>query len=59
MAAYEARKQEAEAQGKRLDSEAIVRPKIKLFSCLEVFTQSEVVEQFFSTAVNGKTTARK
>ncbi|KAI4471556.1 ubiquitin carboxyl-terminal hydrolase [Holotrichia oblita] len=59
VAAYEARKQETEAQGKKLDPEFIVRPKIKLFSCLEVFIQSEIVEQFFSTAVNGKTTARK
>ncbi|KRT81918.1 Peptidase, partial [Oryctes borbonicus] len=59
VAAYELRKQETEAQGKRLDPEFIIRPKIKLFSCLEVFIQSEIVEQFFSTAVNGKTTARK
>lgn len=59
VAAYEARKAEAEAQGKRLEPDAIVRPKIKLFSCLEAFTQMEIVEQFYSTAVNAKTTARK
>lgn len=57
--AYEARKAEAEAQGKKLAPEELVRPKIKLFSCLEAFTQSEIVEQFYSTALKDKTTARK
>lgn len=59
VSAYEARKAEFEAQGKRLEPEALVRPRIKLFSCLEAFTQTEIVEQFYSTAVNAKTTARK
>ncbi|CAH1967877.1 unnamed protein product [Acanthoscelides obtectus] len=59
VAAYEARKSEAEAQGKRLESDAIVRPKIKLFSCLELFTQSEVINNFYSSAVNGNVQARK
>ncbi|KAK4872646.1 hypothetical protein RN001_014675 [Aquatica leii] len=59
VSAYEARKAELEAGGKKMDQQAVVRPKIKLFSCLEVFTQSEIVEQFYSTALNAKTTARK
>lgn len=59
VAAYEARKQEAEAQGKKLDPGSLVRPKIKFFSCLESFTQSEVINNFFSSAVNGNVTARK
>lgn len=59
VTAYETRKAEAEAQGKRLPPEELVRPKIKLFSCLEAFTQSEIVEQFYSTALKDKTTARK
>lgn len=59
MSAYETKKAEAESQGKRLDPNLLVRPKLKLFSCLEVFTQSEIVEQFYSTALNAKTTARK
>lgn len=59
VAAYEARKLEAEAQGRKLEPDALVRPKIKLFSCLEAFTQMEIVEQFYSTALNAKTTARK
>ncbi|XP_022900127.2 ubiquitin carboxyl-terminal hydrolase 5 [Onthophagus taurus] len=59
VTAYEAKKLEAEKLGNRFEPESLVRPKIKLFSCLELFTQSEVVEQFFSTALNSKTTARK
>lgn len=59
VSAYEARKREAEAQGKKLGPEELVRPRIKLFSCLEAFTQVETIEQFYSTAVKAKTTARK
>lgn len=37
----------------------LVRPKLTLDDCLAAFTASELVEQFFSTAINGKTTASK
>jgi flagellar biosynthesis regulator FlbT len=37
----------------------IVRPCIKLSSCLESFVQSEIIEQFFNTALNQRTTAQK
>lgn len=59
VAAYEARKAETEAQGKRLDPESIVRPKIKFFSCLESFTETEVINNFYSSAINGNVQARK
>lgn len=59
VCAYEARRFEAESQGKKFDTEPFVRPHIKLFSCLEMFAETELVEQFFSTAINSKTTARK
>lgn len=59
VAAYEARKAELEKEGKRLDSSELVRPKIRLFSCLESFTQTEIINNFYSTAVKGNTTARK
>lgn len=59
VAAYELRKAELEANGKKMDTNTIVRPRIKLFSCLELFGQTENVEQFYSTALNAKTTARK
>nr|CAD7445608.1 unnamed protein product [Timema bartmani] len=41
------------------DLDHVVRPRVKLFSCLDSFSQSEIVEQFYSTAINAKTTARK
>lgn len=41
------------------DVSEIVRPHIKLFSCLESFVQSEVIEQFFNAALNQNTTAQK
>lgn len=49
----------AEKEGRRLDPEALVRPKIPLSACLDTFAQPETVEQFYSTAINAKTTAKK
>lgn len=59
VAAYEAQKKEAEAKGQKLDSNTLVRPRIKLSSCLESFSRTEIVEQFYSSALNEKTIAHK
>lgn len=59
VAAYEALKNEAEAKGQKLDSNVLVRPRIKLSSCLQAFIRSETVEQFYSSALNERTTAQK
>lgn len=59
VTAYETQKKEAEAKGQKLDSNTLVRPRIKLSSCLESFSRSEIVEQFYSSALNEKTTANK
>lgn len=59
VTAYETQKKEAEAKGQKLDSNALVRPRIKLSSCLESFSRSEIVEQFYSSALNEKTIAHK
>lgn len=59
VTAYEARKAEAEAQHKKLEPNALVRPKIKFFSCLESFLQNEIINNFYSTAVKGNVFARK
>lgn len=59
VAAYEAQKAEADAKGQKLDSNAFVRPRIKLSSCLQTFVRPETVEQFYSSALNEKTTAQK
>jgi ubiquitin carboxyl-terminal hydrolase 5/13 len=59
VAAYETKKLEAEKGGKKLLPNAVVRPKINFLSCLELFTQSEVINNFYSSAVNANVTARK
>lgn len=59
MAAYENLKKEAEEKGQKLDSSALVRPRLKLSSCLETFIRSETVEQFYSSALNSRTIAYK
>lgn len=41
------------------DPKDIVRPRISLASCLEAFAAPATVEDFFSTAINAKSTATK
>ncbi|KAE8747199.1 hypothetical protein FOCC_FOCC006066 [Frankliniella occidentalis] len=57
--AYEKSKKEAEEKGIKLDNVPIVRPRIKLTSCLDVFTQAENINGFFSTACQAKVVAQK
>lgn len=57
--AYEARRLEAEKNGEKLPPEDVVRPKIPLKACLEKFAEIETVEQFFSSAINDTTFAKK
>uniref|UniRef100_A0A6P7GSY8 Ubiquitin carboxyl-terminal hydrolase n=1 Tax=Diabrotica virgifera virgifera TaxID=50390 RepID=A0A6P7GSY8_DIAVI len=59
VSAYEARKAEIEKQGKRLEPDAIVRPKIRFISCLESFSEPELINNFYSSAVQENVTARK
>ncbi|KAJ1526653.1 hypothetical protein ONE63_008237 [Megalurothrips usitatus] len=59
VAAYERSKQEAEAKGTKLDNVPIVRPRIKLSSCIESLAQSESINGFFSTACQAKVVAQK
>ncbi|CAH2095956.1 unnamed protein product [Euphydryas editha] len=56
---YERRRAAAEATGQRLDPSQMVRPQIPFQACLESFMKEETVEQFFSSAVNKKVTAKK
>ncbi|KAG8231725.1 hypothetical protein J437_LFUL013189 [Ladona fulva] len=62
VAAYEeAQKSEKEqglAAANRVEPRPVVRPRIKLESCLECFIRSETVD-FYSTAVNQNTSATK
>lgn len=56
---YEEDKLLAESEGRKMPDDSLVRPKISLQSCLEKFAEPEKVEQFYSTALNDKTTASK
>ncbi|ELT92166.1 hypothetical protein CAPTEDRAFT_182887 [Capitella teleta] len=59
VAAWEAKKADLEQQKKFVDPKDIVRPRISLTSCLEAFTAPEVINDFYSTAIQGQTTAKK
>ncbi|XP_023941871.2 ubiquitin carboxyl-terminal hydrolase 5 isoform X2 [Bicyclus anynana] len=56
---YEARRAHAEAIGQRLDASHTVRPHIPFQACLDSFMKEDLVEQFFSSALNKKVTAHK
>ncbi|XP_070502099.1 ubiquitin carboxyl-terminal hydrolase 5 [Chironomus tepperi] len=56
---YEEAKVAAEREGRKMPDDSLVRPKLSLKSCLEKFAEPEKVEQFYSTALNDKTTASK
>merc|ERR1719447_2767846 len=59
VAEFKARKAELEAKGERMPGDEIVRAKIPIESVLEAFLQEEVVDDFYSSAIKGKTTAKK
>ncbi|KAK6132615.1 hypothetical protein DH2020_033645 [Rehmannia glutinosa] len=52
-------KAEKDARGEELSSEEIVRPRVPLMDCLECFSAPEELHDFYSTALNAKTTAVK
>lgn len=56
---YDQKVSEAESRNQKIDPNLHVRPRITLQSCLDRFGQTEMVEQFYSTAINGQTTAKK
>lgn len=41
------------------DPKEIVRPRISLADCVEAFSKDETVDDFFSTAINAKSVAKK
>ncbi|CAG5125346.1 unnamed protein product [Candidula unifasciata] len=51
--------QKAQAPSGLVDPKTIVRPIIPLFECLNVFQEAELVENFYSSAIRGKTAALK
>lgn len=59
LAAYEIKKEEILSKGDRMKPDDLVRPRIPLQACIEHFAAVETVEDFFSTAVQTKSTASK
>lgn len=57
--AYEKKKEELQQKGERIDPDSMVRSKIELSACLEAFSSTELVTDFYSTAVNRKVTVQK
>nr|CAG4636782.1 EOG090X0181 [Ceriodaphnia reticulata] len=56
---YNEKKKAAMAAGQPLKSEDVVRPKVTLQSCLEALVRQEEVQNYYSTAINGKTIVLK
>ncbi len=56
---YEEERVRAEKEGRRLPDDALVRPKISLQNCLNQYFETELIEQFYSTALDAKTIAGK
>ena len=59
VAEFEKRKAQAEVKGERLEPGDIVRPEIRLEDCLRLFTQQEVIADFYSSAVKRNVNAWK
>ncbi|KAL3639889.1 ubiquitin-specific protease ubp14 [Castilleja foliolosa] len=56
---YQKLKAEKDAKGEELTSNEIVRPRVPLMDCLECFSAHEELHDFYSSALNAKTTAVK
>ncbi|KAL0328520.1 UNVERIFIED_CONTAM: Ubiquitin carboxyl-terminal hydrolase 14 [Sesamum calycinum] len=52
-------KAEKSARGEELSSDEIVRPRVPLMDCLDCFSAPEELHDFYSSALNAKTTAVK
>ncbi|XP_070560700.1 LOW QUALITY PROTEIN: ubiquitin carboxyl-terminal hydrolase 5-like [Ptychodera flava] len=59
VAAFEIKKKECEEKKQPIGIDEIVRPRIPLSACLESFSQAEIVDDFYSSAIQAKSTASK
>uniref|UniRef100_A0A1D1YQ29 Ubiquitin carboxyl-terminal hydrolase n=1 Tax=Anthurium amnicola TaxID=1678845 RepID=A0A1D1YQ29_9ARAE len=57
--AFRRLKAEKSMEGMEVASDAIVRPRVPLEACLSTFSAPEEIHDFYSTALNAKTTAVK
>ncbi|XP_068753403.1 ubiquitin carboxyl-terminal hydrolase 5-like isoform X1 [Montipora capricornis] len=58
VAVYEQKQKEAEAKKEKLDPSEVVRPRVAMAACLEAFGAPEVVDDFYSTALQTKSVAQ-
>eukprot|EP00271_Cylindrocystis_brebissonii_P006504 TRINITY_DN19281_c0_g1_i1.p1 TRINITY_DN19281_c0_g1~~TRINITY_DN19281_c0_g1_i1.p1 ORF type:complete len:853 (+),score=178.72 TRINITY_DN19281_c0_g1_i1:93-2651(+) len=59
LAAFERLRKDKEAAGEKITDDEKVRPRVPLQACLEAFQSSEEITGFYSSAINGVTTAIK
>ncbi|XP_064642772.1 ubiquitin carboxyl-terminal hydrolase 5-like [Lineus longissimus] len=59
VAKYEAKKKLLQESGHAVDPKEIVRPKISLKNCIDAFLADEVVDDFYSTALESRSVASK
>ncbi|KAJ4982310.1 hypothetical protein NE237_033147 [Protea cynaroides] len=59
LEAFQRLKAEKSLEGKEISSEEIVRPRVPLEACLASFSAPEEIHDFYSVALNAKTTAIK
>uniref|UniRef100_A0A0E0JET7 Ubiquitin carboxyl-terminal hydrolase n=1 Tax=Oryza punctata TaxID=4537 RepID=A0A0E0JET7_ORYPU len=59
LEAFHEKKAAMDLDGKEVSNEEIVRPRVPLEACLASFSGAEEVPDFYSTALNSKTTAIK
>eukprot|EP00250_Pteridium_aquilinum_P014295 c21898_g1_i1 orf=273-2696(-) len=59
VSAFLKKKAEREAAGEKVLDEEMVRPRVSLSACLESFSASEQIPDFYSSAINGRTIAIK
>ncbi|OVA07971.1 Ubiquitin-associated domain/translation elongation factor EF-Ts [Macleaya cordata] len=59
LEAFHRLKSERSLEGKEVSSDEIVRPRVPLEACLANFSAPEEVHEFYSSALNSKTTAIK
>ncbi|XP_033097730.1 ubiquitin carboxyl-terminal hydrolase 5-like isoform X1 [Anneissia japonica] len=59
FAAYEKKKKELEANKESIDPKEVVRLQIPFTACLEKLTQPEIIDDFYSSALKARSTAKK
>ncbi|XP_054160673.1 ubiquitin carboxyl-terminal hydrolase 5-like [Oppia nitens] len=56
---FEEKKKELELKGQKIDPKEVVRPIVQITSCIDTFAAPTLIEDFFSTAINGKSMAKQ